>query len=70
MQTFYVHFTFVGGDTHNMIIEANQYAEVAIKITESRDGWFGVKGDVVNLRNVTKVKIREGNAEPKEIRTL
>lgn len=59
MAKFYVSFVFPGGETYGMVIEEKAYNLLAGRITESHDGWFGVKGNMVNLRNVLRVTIQE-----------
>jgi hypothetical protein len=59
MSTVKVVFQFVGGQEKSITLERESYYHVATEIMESKDGWFGVKGDLVNLRNVTTCKIIE-----------
>lgn len=58
MMYFNVKFTLANGESkvfHKY--EAKSYNSVANQVTES--GWFGVKGDLVNLSNVIRCRILE-----------
>lgn len=60
MEKFHVTLHFTNGEKYYFDeYEAENYNEVANQVTESRDGWFGIKGDIVNLRNVVRCEISE-----------
>jgi hypothetical protein len=56
---FNVVFKFINGEYRSFEIPAENYGFVAQQITNSNDGWFGTKGDLVNLNNVLTVTINE-----------
>jgi hypothetical protein len=56
---FKVIFKFIDGSTKEMYVDKRDYAEVAAEIMNEKEQWFGKKGDLVNLRNVTTCEIEE-----------
>ncbi|RAS75229.1 hypothetical protein [Priestia endophytica] len=56
---FKVTFKFIDGSTKEMYVDKRDYAEVAAEIMNEKEQWFGKKGDLVNLRNVTTCEIEE-----------
>lgn len=61
MAVFTVHFYFIGGGTHRMDVQADTFSQVSMSVTQNRDGWFGKQGDLINLSNVERVQIVEGD---------
>ncbi len=59
LKVFRVKFEFVGGEKKKLIIKSDSYGNVASAIMRSKDGWFGIQGEIVNLSNVTTCRIEE-----------
>ncbi len=59
MVKYSIKFNFVGGTEKQFIIEKESYGHLASEIMNSSDGWFGIKGELVNLNNVTTCNISE-----------
>lgn len=63
MKKFNVWFKFVGGDSESFDLEAEEYTDITTQITAADNGWFGIKGKLINLNNVTRVEITEASKE-------
>jgi hypothetical protein len=61
MHYFFVNFEFVGGTKKSFNLKSESYSVIATRVMNSEDGWFGIKGELVNLKNVTTVDIQEIN---------
>ncbi|MED4977209.1 hypothetical protein NST70_13745 [Weizmannia sp. FSL K6-0777] len=60
MAYFNIVFKLVDGSLKKFNnYEAETYNEVASGIINSEIGWFGTRGDIVNLSNVLSCKIKE-----------
>lgn len=59
MEKYNITFKFVNGETQKYLdYTAQSYNHVASDIMRG-DGWFGVKGEVINLANVLSATIEE-----------
>lgn len=61
MSYFFVNVNTVDGNTVGFKIKSDSYSVVAARVMKSDDGWFGVKGKVVNINNITSATIQEIN---------
>ncbi|MBD1223278.1 hypothetical protein [Virgibacillus halodenitrificans] len=68
MEKFRVVFKFTNNEEKTFDVEKKSYSQVASEIMDSSDGWFGIAGDIINLRNVTTCKVYKiENGQFKEI---
>ena len=64
MAYFDVMFKFVDGKNKRFVkYESETYSHVAGEVVENHSGWFGTKGELVNLSNVTECRIIEVDEE-------
>ena len=69
MKKFNIRFTFVNGDQKTFVkYESKNYSHVAAQVMEISDGWFGTKGELINLSNVLSCKIIEIDDEGYEVK--
>lgn len=58
MNNYRVEFKFVGGESRSIEMDV-AHGDLESIILNSGNGWFCYNGELVNLRNVTFVKIME-----------
>ena len=63
MAKFKVIFRFIGGEEKTINIERENYDVVTAEVVNRNYNWFAIKGELINLQNVTTCKIVEVTEE-------